>query len=105
VSEIDCDILIPSALENQITHKNAPKIKTKLIAEGAKGPTTPEADKILYDVVPDILANTGGVTVSYFEWVNLLSPDNANVSGLFTSGAISIIIICGSLRSRSHREQ
>jgi len=74
--EIDCDILIPSALENQITQKNALKIKTKLIAEGANGPTTPEADKILYDrgifVVPDILANAGGVTVSYFEWVQNL---------------------------------
>src|SRR4030042_7186277 len=74
--ELSCDILIPSALENQITHKNAPKIKTKIIAEGANGPTTPAADEILYDrgafLVPDILATAGGVTVSYFEWVQNL---------------------------------
>jgi len=74
--ELDCDILVPSALENQITEKNVSKIKTKIIAEGANGPTTPEADKVLYDrgifMVPDILANAGGVTVSYFEWVQNL---------------------------------
>jgi len=74
--ELDCDILVPSALENQITEKNVSKIKTKIIAEGANGPTTPEADKVLYDrgifMVPDILGNAGGVTVSYFEWVQNL---------------------------------
>ena len=71
--EIDCDVLAPCATENQITSENANKIKCKILAEGANGPTTPKADKILHDngvfVIPDILANAGGVTVSYFEWV------------------------------------
>jgi glutamate dehydrogenase (NAD(P)+) len=70
---LDCEILIPAALENQITVANADRIKARLIAEAANGPTLPEADEILYDrgvfVLPDIFANAGGVTVSYFEWV------------------------------------
>ena len=71
--ELPCDILMPSAIAAQITAENAGKIKAKLVVEGANGPTTPEADHILSDkgvlVVPDILANSGGVIVSYFEWV------------------------------------
>jgi glutamate dehydrogenase (NAD(P)+) len=73
VFKLDVDILIPAALENQITADNAGSIKAKLVVEGANGPTTPDANKMLHDrgvfVVPDILANAGGVTVSYFEWV------------------------------------
>jgi glutamate dehydrogenase (NAD(P)+) len=71
--EIECDVLAPCATENQITSENADRIKCKILAEGANGPTTPKADKILHEkgifVIPDILCNAGGVTVSYFEWV------------------------------------
>ena len=71
--ELECDVLAPCATENQITSENAERLKCKILAEGANGPTTPKADKILHDkgifVIPDILANAGGVTVSYFEWV------------------------------------
>jgi glutamate dehydrogenase (NAD(P)+) len=71
--EQPCDILLPAATENQITHENADRVKARIICEGANGPTTAQADEILFDkkvfIIPDILANAGGVTVSYFEWV------------------------------------
>ncbi len=86
--DVDCDILIPAALEGQITPERAQRIKAKLVLEGANGPTLPEADDVLGErgvlVVPDVICNAGGVTVSYFEWVQdfssfFWSEDEINV--------------------------
>jgi glutamate dehydrogenase (NAD(P)+) len=86
--ETKCDVLIPAAMENQITCKNVDKLNTRLVVEAANGPTTPEADKALQEkgipLIPDILANCGGVTVSYFEWVQNLTREHwtpAEVNG------------------------
>ena len=77
---VDCDVLIPAAFENQIRADNVSGVKTKVIAEAANGPTTPAADVALFErgipVLPDILANSGGVTVSYFEWVQNIENEN-----------------------------
>jgi glutamate dehydrogenase (NAD(P)+) len=104
VLEVDCNILIPAALENQITERNAGNIKAKLIAEAANGPTTPEADRILWKnskfMIPDILCNAGGVTVSYFEWVQDLNRDhwsedvvNAKLKEIMVKAFTSVLAI------------
>ena len=99
---LPCDILVPAAMENQITADNASQIKARIIVEGANGPTTPEASKILYAngilVVPDILANIGGVVVSYFEWVQNIQSlfweeeeVNDNLRRLMTSAFMEVL--------------
>ncbi len=75
--EVECDVLVPAALENVLTSENAPRVKARIVLEGANGPTTPEADEVFRNkgmlVIPDVYANAGGVTVSYFEWLKNLS--------------------------------
>ncbi len=77
--ELDVDVLVPAALESQISADNAERVKARIVAEAANGPTTPDADEILWRkgvfMIPDILCNAGGVTVSYFEWVQDLNRD------------------------------
>jgi glutamate dehydrogenase/leucine dehydrogenase len=93
--EMNCDVLVPAAIENQITNKNVDKIKAVTIIELANGPTTPEADEVLYEknvtVLPDVLANAGGVTVSYFEW--LQNMQNTSWSESETNRKLAQIMI------------
>ncbi len=102
--ELDCDILIPAAMECVITKDNAPRVRARIVVEGANGPTTPEADEMLHDagvfMVPDILANAGGVTVSYFEWVqnlqNLLWSEDeidSRLSGIMRKAFSEVLAI------------
>jgi len=102
--ELECDVVIPAALEGVITEKNADKVQAKVVVEAANGPTTNEADVILGDrgvmVVPDILANSGGVTVSYFEWVQDIqayfwSEDEVNerLRGIIEGAYVEVIAL------------
>lgn len=104
--ELDCDVLVPAALENQITRENAPKIRAKIIAEAANGPTSAGADEILNDmgvlILPDTYLNAGGVTVSYFEWVKNLSHVRfGRMQKRFEEGAFHRIV--GAMESHTGR--
>jgi glutamate dehydrogenase (NAD(P)+) len=105
--ELDCDILVPAALEGQITKANAHKIKAKLIAEGANGPVTSDADSILFSkgvlIIPDILCNAGGVVVSYFEWLkNIQHVRFGRLTKRFTEAQIKEIT--DTLESVTHKK-
>jgi glutamate dehydrogenase (NAD(P)+) len=108
ILEIECDVLIPAALENQITARNADRIKARIVAEAANGPTTPEADTVLHErgvfMIPDILCNAGGVTVSYFEWVQDLNRDHWSESIVNAKLKEIMVRAFGEVLDRSERE-
>ena len=108
ILEIECDVLIPAALENQITARNADRIKARIVAEAANGPTTPEADIVLHErgifMIPDILCNAGGVTVSYFEWVQDLNRDHWSESIVNAKLKEIMVRAFGEVLERSERE-
>jgi glutamate dehydrogenase (NAD(P)+) len=110
--DLECEILLPAALESQIRRDNAPRVKARMICEGANGPTTPAADDILGQagiaVLPDILANAGGVTVSYFEWVQNIENEqwtleevNTKLRQKMRQAVDSVMDRWGSLRQES----